>query len=407
MSLASSRLQIAVVTPTENLGPYIFAKRVAQALGRDAHFSVEFHCAGRSDPREFDSPESQDNLASVSILLIPSFVWALRPIAEMLYWFGLLAYVLARVARRIQLILTNNLSIVGASCVAVARLLGRKSIVFVCGLWFLERSEDERMIYRIRRRTILKFTERLILRYADLIVSPDWRAHRYLATRVPRQRLVLWDNCNGLVDTEEFVSSAQLRNDMRHELGIDSESCVLVYCGKLAKSHGADVAFDLFQRLVLVEPNLTLILIGDGPLRKVLENRLDASRSKHVIFTGHVVPNEVRRYLMTADIGIVPRKEPQCGPSMPLLEMMALGIPVIATDVDGIHYLIENNVTGFLVREDDAPAMLEHALDLIRNPSLRKRLGDNARLIIDSRFSYDSYVMNFTKLCEILGLEAR
>ena len=62
-----------------------------------------------------------------------------------------------------------------------------------------------------------------------------------------------------------------------------------------------------------------------------------------------------------------------------VIEARALGLPVIATDVGGLHYLIEDGETGFLVPDEDVEAMVKAIKKLLLDPGLTRKISDNGR----------------------------
>jgi glycosyltransferase involved in cell wall biosynthesis len=72
-----------------------------------------------------------------------------------------------------------------------------------------------------------------------------------------------------------------------------------------------------------------------------------------------------------------------------MLEAMACGTPVVATQCGGYPELIENGVSGFLVPVNDSEALASRIAELLARPELRERIGSNARQLVEERFSVE------------------
>lgn len=160
----------------------------------------------------------------------------------------------------------------------------------------------------------------------------------------------------------------------REALGIDG--FVVASVGRLVPVKGLDVAI---HAVASVE-GARLVIAGDGPDRGELEARARGTRTR---FLGRVGPEERDRLLAAADAFVLPSRVLASGRSeglpVALLEAMAAGLPVVASDVGGIAELVRDGHDGLLV-PPDRPDRLAAALGrLARDESLRRTLGRSAR----------------------------
>ncbi len=144
-----------------------------------------------------------------------------------------------------------------------------------------------------------------------------------------------------------------------------------------------------------------LCLVGDGPERARLE-RLGRERGVGELLHFCGSTEHVGSYIRAADIGILPSL--QEGLSNALLEMMAAGLPVIATSVGGNVDVVRDGVNGLLVRPADPQHLADAITRLMRAPDLRSRLGAAARADVAERFSYAALVSNMTTIYRELAL---
>ncbi len=136
------------------------------------------------------------------------------------------------------------------------------------------------------------------------------------------------------------------RDAVRQKLGISKDEFVIVSMGRLIHEKGFDILLDEFKTYRDKTGNGKLIIIGDGKESgKLKEKASKLNMAEHVIFTGKISnPSELMR---TSDCFVLAsRKE---GFGITILEAMANGIPVIASDTGGIPEIIRDGENGILV----------------------------------------------------------
>jgi len=154
------------------------------------------------------------------------------------------------------------------------------------------------------------------------------------------------------------------------------------FVGSLRPWHGLDTLADAFGLLRAKLPEARLRVIGDGPGRTALEQRLaglgalDASD-----FSGAIRQEEVPTALAGLDVALAPYPDLEDFYFSPLklYEYMAAGCAVIASEIGQVREVIEHEVDGILVPPGDAEAIARWLARLAGSPSLRARLGSNAR----------------------------
>lgn len=142
----------------------------------------------------------------------------------------------------------------------------------------------------------------------------------------------------------------------------------------------------------------SLEILGDGPSRKMLEKLTkDMYLQDHVFFTGWVSKNEIAEKYNTADIFVLPSLDE--GMSNALLEAMATGLPVIASDLAGDNLLInEENALVVPVNNDQ---MLSNALKrLMLDKDLREKIGQNG-MKIAKRYSWEKVAQAYDTICQM------
>ena len=143
-------------------------------------------------------------------------------------------------------------------------------------------------------------------------------------------------------------------------------------------------------RVVATLPYVRLLIVGDGPLRPDLEALAQSTGGERVVFLGHVPHEKVRQLLGEADVFVL--NSTYEGLPHVVLEAMAAGAPVIATNAGGTGEVVEHDVTGLLVSVGDELA-LRAAIERLRtDPALAQRLAIDAKRRLETRFSFDTMV---------------
>jgi len=177
------------------------------------------------------------------------------------------------------------------------------------------------------------------------------------------------------IDTTIFCPGEPTRPE-RASLGFQPGQFVIGHVARFApvKNHG--FLIEAFARLLDSQPNATLALVGDGPLRDEIQKTVaDRQLKDHVRFLGE--HSNLAPIYRAFDAFVLPSLAE--GTSMSVLEAMATGLPVVASSVGGTPDLLDDGAAGVLVPVNDVPAFNAALQRLIVEPVLRDRLGSAAR----------------------------
>ena len=201
-------------------------------------------------------------------------------------------------------------------------------------------------------------------------------------------------NPNG-VDPNKF-SDRIPSSKIRRKFGIASEEMVVGFSGTFGVWHGIPVLAESIVRILKQRKKLRFLLIGDGKLRKDLEERIiEAGVCDGVILTGTVPYSEIQDYLSACDILVSPHT-PQpdgkefFGSPTKLFEYMAMGKAIVASDLGQIGEIIEDRVNGLKVTPGSVEALVEAILILAEDEGLRLRLGKQARKDVVEKYTWRS-----------------
>lgn len=189
------------------------------------------------------------------------------------------------------------------------------------------------------------------------------------------------------VDPEAFASIGEKESDcmrLRKQLSIPSDAAVIFALGRVVLKKGFDI---LVQALPLVKqkhPNVTLIIAGDGTdLQRLKALSKELSVSEDVRFPGTINRTEVPAYFHLCDVFTLPAvfdpKGNVDGCPNVILEAMACGKPVVASNVSGIPIVVKNGETGLLVEAKNIAELASALIALLTDTAKREQFGRAGR----------------------------
>jgi len=135
-------------------------------------------------------------------------------------------------------------------------------------------------------------------------------------------------------------------------------------------------------------------LVGDGVTRPAVEAYARHRQLNGIVeFMGSRTPHEVQQLLHAADIFVLPSLWE--GMPVSVMEAMAMGLPVIGTNVAGTQELVVDGITGYLVPEKDPPMLAQRLRQLIDNPQRRVQMGHTGRQRIEEHFSLTAMIQQY------------
>jgi starch synthase len=196
------------------------------------------------------------------------------------------------------------------------------------------------------------------------------------------------------LDTEQWAPATGPRRP--EGLAIDPPGSLVVWHGRMViRRKGLDVllhAWTQVERTASGKPP-TLLMIGDGPDGPAVEALVATLGLQHVHLVRRYVLDQafLRRHLQAADLAVLPSRHE--GFAVAPLEAMACGTPVVASDVSGVRDLLPDGEAsgGRIVVADDPGALASGILALLRDPALRRAMGDAARRQAVERFSLAAF----------------
>ncbi len=248
--------------------------------------------------------------------------------------------------------------------------------------------------YQLLRRLFRPMIHRYIALSLDL--------KRYLQEQIGVPERKISHICNG-VDTGKFTpASARSKTVLPGDFSA-ADKIVIGTVGRMEAVKDQITLVHAFVHLVQEHPRgrecLRLILIGDGALREPARSILEAAGLAQIAW----LPGEredVPDLLRAMDVFVLPSLAE--GISNTILEAMASGLPVVATDVGGNRELVDQDATGLLVPRDDPAALADAIRVYVDDPDFRHLHGATARKRSEDEFSLDTMVQRYQDIYDEL-----
>lgn len=253
----------------------------------------------------------------------------------------------------------------------------------------LDEADGRNLKYNVLRRVMA------LLMHSCIAVSSDLQSWLADIVRVPRSKISCISNG---VDTDKFSpGSMQLPPGPAH--ASRPNRFVIGTVGRVSEVKNQAALVDAFvlllDRFRGSRPELSLTIIGDGPLLTPLKEKIFALGIAHLVSTPGA-RNDIAEIMKTFSVFVLP----SLSEAMPVaaLEAMATGVPVIASRVGGLPDIIKQNITGMLVDSPCPEYLVEAIAEYVRNPDMGKWHGAAGRKFVEQHHGIDRMVNEYLAL---------
>ena len=236
-------------------------------------------------------------------------------------------------------------------------------------------------------RTLGRWT----LRSADrlLFTSADYGRASYVRPMMTGREQTIGELANG-VDVTAFIPGPAPQH-LRERYGLRDGDQVALLVGGLDQAHyfkGVDI---FLQALSGLPAHVHGVLVGDGDLRPSYQARAAAlGMTERIIFAGRVPDSELADYYRLADVTVLPSTTMGEAFGLVLVESMACGRPVIASDLPGVRTVVAEGVDGFLVPPGNSSTLAECLRTMLAVPAAQRHaMGRAGRRKVEERYSWE------------------
>jgi len=204
--------------------------------------------------------------------------------------------------------------------------------------------------------------EKLSLNRIDRYIAVNRGAREYYSQKEPRLASKISVIPVG-IDCKMF--KPRDREAMREKHGFDKEDIIILFIGRFSVEKGLDLLLDAFSDLKSAVPAAKLVLLGSGPEKRNLEQIITDKNIEGARFMQPIPHNQIPEMLNCAD-GFALCSLFEGMPTV-VLEALACGVPVVATDVGDVSYVVKDKETGFLVKERKHSQISDRLLKVIES----------------------------------------
>ncbi|MGH2757038.1 MAG: glycosyltransferase family 4 protein [Actinomycetota bacterium] len=240
---------------------------------------------------------------------------------------------------------------------------------------------------------LFTMAERALARRTDALVAVSEEVRRDLETRgigSPSQ----WNVIPVVLDLDSLAEGSLPPSEARSRLGLPSARHAVGIVGRLVPIKDVATFLRVGERLCAELDDIVLVVAGDGELRAELESQARRTMGDKVRFLGWV--SDLPTLYAALDVVLLTSRNE--GTPVTLIEAAAAGKPVVAADVGGVSAVVTDSVTGYLTTAGDDATFASKTMELLSDPSLAQRMGEQARARVLDRFSSEGIASKLADL---------
>jgi glycosyltransferase involved in cell wall biosynthesis len=241
--------------------------------------------------------------------------------------------------------------------------------------------------------------ERRLARRTDALVAvSDATRDDLLALGIGKP--AKWHVLPYALDLAPLLEPGVTADEARGRLGLPEGVPTVGIVGRLVPIKNHVLFLEMAERISATRPDAVFVVAGDGELRSVLEAEAARTLGDRVRFLGWSTDLPT----LYAALDVVVMTSLQEGTPVALIEALAAGRPVVATDVGGVADVVEDGANGFLAASGDAEGLARRVLDLLGDGDRRRSMGETGRAGVAERHSASRVADRTAELYqEILG----
>ncbi len=292
------------------------------------------------------------------------------------------------------------------TCGIIANMVGRRnkipSVYEMRGLWEDSHTSRHGITERSLRYRGVHFLEDIALKGADLCcVICDSLKDELLGRGIPEAKIATVPNG---VDVRAFVPGPP-NTELQRRLGLE-DKIAIGYIGSFFHYEGLELLVQAMIGLSPEFPELRLLLVGEGEVTQILKRMAEEGGIiDKVLFPGRIAHAEISEYYRLCDLMVLPRldtRETRLVTPLKLLEIMAMGRPLIASDIGGHREIVSDGVNGIMFESENVKDLIAKCRNLIGSKEMRLDLGARGRKWVEDNRDWTVLVQSYIKIYESL-----
>jgi glycosyltransferase involved in cell wall biosynthesis len=230
---------------------------------------------------------------------------------------------------------------------------------------------------------------RLTFPFSDAIVSNTHAGIRSYKAQSKKSHCIY----NGM-DPARFIN-LKSKQSVLDSIGLKADEFIVGMIAVFEDRKDYETIIKAAAKLQEQKHKIKILLIGDGMLKKSMEELADSLKVKNVLFLGH--KPDVENYIQLLNAGVLTTNHPvHCeGISNSLIECMALGKPIIGTAGGGTNELINDGYNGYLIPPKNPELLAERILYLFNHQAISEEMGRNGLKMAMEKFTLDRMTKDF------------
>jgi glycosyltransferase involved in cell wall biosynthesis len=229
------------------------------------------------------------------------------------------------------------------------------------------------------RKVAFGLTDRMAIAHADFVITVSEKLRKEIIGRFGKEPAKVKTIPNG-IDLRMFRPESPDSENVESKYGLNLD--YVLFVGRLVEEKDLQLLIKAVKGTTL-----NVVVVGDGPMLpflKELAERLNVLRQ--VRFLGSVSRNELPRLYARAGAFVLT----SLAEGLPLagLEAMGSGLPVVATSTSGMDCAVVHGYNGFLVDPENLTQLRGRLVELMQDPSLRRKMGKRSRRIVEEKYSW-------------------
>jgi len=248
---------------------------------------------------------------------------------------------------------------------------------------------DKRPKRRIMNRILSKITDKIVA------VSEAVKEDIMRYDRIDPSKIEVIPNG---IDVERF-NPEKKTTDIRKEFSLEEDDIVIGFIGRIVTAKGLEYLLDALPYLKGEFKSIKLLIVGEGSLVEELKERAKKNNIfNNILFTGK--RRDIPEILASIDIFVMP----SIAEGLPnaLLEAMAMGKPIVTTEVGGIPEVIKNEINGLLVPPRNAESLVTAIKTFLDNRHLAIKIGQRAKNYVEENLSIQTTTQKWESLYTVL-----
>lgn len=240
------------------------------------------------------------------------------------------------------------------------------------------------------------YLEKSVIRKSDLTIALG----TFLKKKIPDANIKVIPNG---VDIAEYTKIE--KSKAREEMKIDKDDFVIVFVGRITPIKGVDILINAAKKVKETTPNLKVYLVGSLGGNFQIRNNITPYAQKMLNISDNCcefpgfISNKIKNLLLNSvDIFVLPSRFDNC--PLTILEAMARGKPVIASNIGGIPDIVKDGINGYLFEVGNERDLANKIIMLYNNENLRKEMGINSRKLVEDKYTWKKVSKRYLEVFE-------